>query len=101
MPQSTTGHTIAAWGLRAQVAQAEFNRQFPVGTWLPYVHEAFQTLHERVANLVASGLALEADYWLLGAERISGVITPEQFQQRVDALGPDLDLRWDGRRPEQ
>jgi len=95
-----TGHTAINFELRAQVAQGEFNRQHPRGTWLPYVHRAFDTLPARIGRLLDAGAVEAAEYWLLSAERSAGIVSYEHFDERVAALRA-CDLRWDGSTPEE
>lgn len=71
---------------RAQVAQAEFASQYPEGTFLPNIHEEFDTLPKRIADLCDAGKVKEAEYWLLQAECGAGVISYERLSARVREL---------------
>lgn len=81
-------HEVQAPVLRAHIAQAEFARRYPRGEFLPYVHEAIDTLPQRITAYIERGRPVEAEYWLLMAEKFAGCIDAATLQRRVTALGP-------------
>lgn len=79
-------HRVVSAVLRAQIAQAEFARQYPPGTRMPDIQEHFDKLDSFIANLIRQNRPVEAEYWLLQAEQSTGAISYEHLQAGVDAL---------------
>ncbi|WP_410646247.1 hypothetical protein [Amycolatopsis sp. cmx-4-54] len=85
VPEGPKHRVLAAQG-RAQVVQGEFWRQFPPGTWLPYIHERYDRLHRDVDDLIRRNRPVEAEYSLLNAERFVGCISYDEMSARITAL---------------
>lgn len=79
-------HRVLCAEIRAQIVQGEFARQYPVGSWKHYVHEAMDTLPRRVADLIAAKRPVEAEAALLNGEVFVGMISPDVFESRMRAL---------------
>lgn len=79
-------HQVHAAQERVQVVQGEFWRQFPPGTWLPYIHERYDRLHRDVDDLIRRNRPVEAEYTLLNAERFVGCIPYDVMQAHIKAL---------------
>ncbi|RSM68691.1 hypothetical protein DL991_41210 [Amycolatopsis sp. WAC 01375] len=85
VPEVPKHQVLAAQG-RAQVVQGEFWRQFPPGTWLPYIHERYDRLHRDIDDLIRRNRPVEAEYTLLNAERFVGCISYAVMSARIAAL---------------
>lgn len=83
----TAEHTVASPELRAHIAQREHSDRYPRGTFLPYIHDAYDTLPARVRALIEQGHPRSAEYWLLSAERGAGVLSADAFSRYVAQLG--------------
>jgi len=82
-----TTHTVASPELRAHIVQREHSDRYPRGTFLPYIHDAIDTLPRTVRELIDAGHPRSAEYWLLQAEKAAGVITHDALSRYVGQLG--------------
>lgn len=87
MSETATAHHVASPELRAQIVQREHSDRYPPGTFLPYVHDAIDTLPRRARALIDAGHPRSAEYWLLQAECAAGVISHAALSTYVGKLG--------------
>lgn len=80
-------HVVVAAQLRAQIAVGEAHRNGALTGYLPELVAGFDALPDRVAALIAAGHNRSAEYWLIQAERHAGVISGNDLQSRITALG--------------
>lgn len=77
-------HQVRRAEERAQVAQGELARNRE--KWLPYIRDHYEALPATIRDLIRRKRPVEAEYWLLQAERFVDIISHKVLQARLDAL---------------